>query len=150
MTSGGVPAAGPDGGAGEGVGGPGGGAAAPGLPFPALLQGVAELLAPGGRLALVLPVVSGEADTVVRLAQAEGLALVHRVRVFTKATDAAERRQLLLFRAPEPGCDDGGSATVPRDESLHIYAEDRSMAHPYSEAYRRLTRDFHHPACLPA
>lgn len=65
-----------------------------GLPFEALAAGAAALLAPGGALFVVLPVMGGESDRFARLAAAQGLRLVGYV---------ARACRLLVAGAPPLG-----------------------------------------------
>ncbi|KAG2490954.1 hypothetical protein HYH03_010631 [Edaphochlamys debaryana] len=87
-----------------------------GLPFPDLARGAAALLAPGGCVCVVLP--PAEAEAFVEEAEAAGLALVERVRVFTAPEDARERRQLLRLRRAAELSVPPAPAPAPNDWSL--------------------------------
>ena len=97
------------------------------LPFEVLLQGVAQLLHPGGRFCLILP----------HREEASFVSLARKFRLFpsriTRVRGTAQspvKRSLLEFSFRE----------VPPREDLLTLEVDRNQ---YTEAYRELTRDFY-------
>ncbi|WP_245861640.1 tRNA1(Val) (adenine(37)-N6)-methyltransferase [Arsukibacterium tuosuense] len=97
------------------------------LPLPLLLAKAAELLAPGGSLALVLPEPAAEAFS--QLAGAQGWFAMASCQVFSRADKAPLRRLMQWQRVP----------CQPRQQQLLIHNDDGS----YSEQYRHLLRDFY-------
>ena len=97
------------------------------LPLPLLLTKAAELLAPGGSFALVLPESAAVAFSLE--AEAQGWYAAASCRVFSRADKAPNRRLMQWQRAP---CES-------RQQQLLIHNDDGS----YSQQYRLLLRDFY-------
>lgn len=97
------------------------------LPLPLLLTKAAELLAPGGSFALVLP--ESVADAFSLLAEEQGWYAVGSCRVFSRHDKTPIRRLMQWQRQP----------CQSLQQQLIIHNDDGS----YSEQYRQLLRDFY-------
>lgn len=97
------------------------------LPFGTLLQGVGQLLSPGGRFCLILPF--REEASFISRARALGL-YPNRITRVRGTAEAPVKRSLIEFSFRETG---------PVEDLLTL--EDRRNG--FSEAYRELTRDFY-------
>ncbi|WP_213996595.1 methyltransferase [Arsukibacterium sp.] len=97
------------------------------LPLVLLLAKAAELLAPGGSFALVLP--EQAADAFSQLAEARGWFAIASCQVLSRADKAPIRRLMQWQRVP----------CQHRQQQLLIHNDDGS----YTEQYRQLLRDFY-------
>ena len=108
------------------------------LTYEELLDAAERLLAPAGRLAVVLP--ADRADRFIAMARVRCLHLARRTDVRSKP-DAVPKRALLEFRNMD-GCPSWTTTPVmartPERSSLVI-----SDADGYTQEYRVLTRDFY-------
>jgi tRNA1Val (adenine37-N6)-methyltransferase len=113
------------------------------LPHHELAGAAAALLTPTGRMCVVLP--HTEAVAFTAHAAAVGLALSSVLHVFTRAGDAAPKRSLLAF---EQAC--ATAARPPVEDQLVIMCPAPHGGYVYSDAYCRLTADYHHPSLFRA
>ena len=123
------------------------------LPSADLAVGAAALLAPGGRLCVVLPA-GAEAAAFCGAAATAGLAVARRCAVRTRADDAAPKRCLLELRAAPPGGAAPAAAAAEEEERLAVQVA-RGGADSgggggggqpaYTAEYLALTAPFHHP-----
>ena len=98
------------------------------LPYAALLDGAATLLAPGGRLSVILPCVEGE--LFVAQAAAAGLYCTQKTTVYAVAGKPPKRLLLLFAREPAP----------LRESSLVIHSPHGAG---YTPEYKALTGVFY-------
>jgi hypothetical protein len=137
------------------------------LPFSELAGCSARLLAPHGRLCVVLPV--QEAQLFVQDAAAAALQLTCLTCVFTKSTDAQPKRHLMCFEhADRSDSNSSNSSSNSNDqpqqtvevqpERLVVMEQQQEAAAAggdspgwgFSRQYLRLTHDFHHPDLMPS
>lgn len=97
------------------------------LPYPLLARRSAELLAPEGRLQVILPY--GEAEDFRMTCWDAGLHLTHQIDIRTKATKPLTRTVQTFALRPQP----------TRREELCLLNDDGTR----SEAYRQLTQAFY-------
>lgn len=98
------------------------------LPFEELLEGARTLLNPGGRLAVILPVMEGE--QFIRLAEIMGFSLSKHISVLPNP-GKAPRRYLLEFSMDE--------GPLLKDELV----VENGIRHVYSPQYIALTKEFY-------
>lgn len=92
-----------------------------------LVDAASRLLAPSGRLGVIMPPVEGE--TFVRMAEGSGLFLQRITRFYSRAGKPQER-SLMEF---------GFSSMLAKKDALVLY----SSGSQWTEDYRRLTGDFY-------
>lgn len=97
------------------------------LPPDELARGSARLLAPGGRLAIILPLIS--AREFIKIAAKEGLFLLRLTEVYPNSTKNSHR-YLMEF---------GQNKNAVEKDFLHIHTADGTS---FTEEYKVLTRDF--------
>lgn len=113
------------------------------LPHDDLASAAAGLLGESGSLFLVLP--KQESRVFAATAASHGLFMVRFCRVFTKITDKVEKRQLLQYTLQRPSVTVEERLTVM--EPRYVAALGK-VTNVYSDQYRTLTQEFHHPKFL--
>ncbi|HSH65591.1 MAG TPA: methyltransferase, partial [Bacteroidia bacterium] len=98
------------------------------LPFDDLLKGVLQLLNPGGKFYIILPIKEGEFFR--EMAENNKLYLTKATRVFTRA-DKPEKRLLMRFEL------------IKRMFSEDAIVIEQDERHSYTEAYRELLKEYY-------
>lgn len=117
------------------------------LPFQDLADGVAQLLAPDGRFCCILP--PAEAKSLIALMERHQMQLRRLLRVKGRAGQVQDKRWVMEFtRLPS------GSAAVAAVEEEELvcnepcYVEEEQLGASkdvYTQQYREMTQEFHHP-----
>lgn len=115
------------------------------LPFQDLANGVAQLLAPDGRFCCILP--PAEAKSIVALMEGHQIQLRRLLRVKGKAGQEQDKRWAMEFtRLQGSGADEAATEEEELVCIEHRYVEQLGVSKDvYTEQYRRLTQEFHHP-----
>jgi tRNA1Val (adenine37-N6)-methyltransferase len=99
------------------------------LPFPDLIIGVKNILAPEGRFCLILP--KKEAEIFIKLAEQEGFYLNRLLRVRPMIHKSEDKRFIMQFECEPKELD---------EDTLYIRTTDPME---YSEEYKSLTKEFY-------
>jgi tRNA1(Val) A37 N6-methylase TrmN6 len=115
------------------------------LPFQDLADGVAQLLAPHGRVCCILP--PAEAKSLIALMEDHQMQLRRLLRVKGRAGQVQDKRWVMEFARLPSGS--GAAASVEEEELVCnelCYVERLGASKDvYTQQYREMTQEFHHP-----
>ncbi|MEW5320232.1 MAG: hypothetical protein WDW38_011320 [Sanguina aurantia] len=128
------------------------------LPFGELAAAAASLLTQAGRLVLILP--TAEAEVFDRAACIAGLTLVHILEVYTKSSDAKEKRRIHTYqhaRSPTTPAADTSASTSKTHSGSSINSsvdasdqEQQQQEQRFSSALQGVRSDCDNPLDLPS